>query len=517
MAKRDSTRRSSRSVGASGGSRKALISFVLVLAVVAGGAATWRYDLLDGRLADVAGLFSGDDDPAGPGSPGYTGSGAEPATVAPPIGVDLPAVTVPPEVAVASPTEGALDPVAVRRAIGRYLAERDLGRHVLAAVAPLAAGRAVFTSGAGVAVPASTTKLVTTSAALLALGPDHVFTTSVVEGAARSGVRRIVLVGGGDPFLERTKSLENSDGTTTQWPYPRRADVTTLAQQTARALRSDGVRTVRLGYDESLFSGPAVNPTWEPDYVPDAIVSPTSALWVDEGRPLSRVGRVADPAAGAAVAFASALSGAGITVQGEPVPATAASGARSLAEVDSAPLGEIVQRILDVSDNEAAEVLLRHVGVATGGTGSIKAGRGGVRALLTREGVGFGSSVFHDGSGLSRADRAEPRTLIDVLRLAASPDHPDLRAVVSGLPVAGFTGSLTNRMDKGPAAGLGRVRAKTGTLSSVSTLAGIATGLDGTVMVFVLMADKVRPLDTDSAQVALDSAAAALGACRCGG
>lgn len=515
MANRSSSRQSSRRVsGSSGGSLKGTIVLLVVLALVAGGVATWRYDLLDGRLDDVSALFSGDSGEETPAS----GPGYEPATVAPPAGVEVEAVAAPPAVAEPS-SSGPLAAAAVRRALAPYLDVRALGPHVLAAVAPLDAGRPVLTRGTDTALPASTTKLVTSSAALLALGADHVFTTSVVSGrvpgGARSGPRQIVLVGGGDPFLERTPRLASPDGAQ-DWPYPHRADLTTLARATAAALRADGVRRVGLGYDDGLFSGPAVNPTWEPDYVTD-VVSETSALWVDEGRTVDRYDRVADPSAEAAAAFAAALGAAGITVVGTATEVTAPAGAADLASVRSAPLDEIVQRVLDVSDNEAAEVLLRHVGLATGGTGSIEAGRRGVRTLLTREGVDFGASVFHDGSGLSRADRVDPQTLLDVLRLAASADHPELRSVVSGLPVAGFTGSLADRMDQGPPAGLGRVRAKTGTLTSVSALAGIATGLDGVPMVFVLVADRVRPRNTDKAKVALDSAAAALGACRCGG
>ena len=60
------------------------------------------------------------------------------------------------------------------------------------------------------------------------------------------------------------------------------------------------------------------------------------------------------------------------------------------------------------------------------------------------------------------------------------------------------------------------MRAKTGTLSGVSSLAGVATGLDGVPMVFVLGADKIKLEDTLDARDALDAAAAALGACRCG-
>ncbi|MCW2817163.1 MAG: dacB [Nocardioides sp.] len=484
MASRTTDRSSDRSAV------RGTVLLVLVLALVAGGVAVLRYDLLD----RVPGL--------GPSSP----DSSDPAAVAPPEGVELPEVVAPPVVARASSTEAALDPAAVRRTLQRFLRDRRLGPHVLAEVAPLK-GPATFTRGARpdeTAVPASTTKVVTGVAALLALGPDHVFTTEVRRAG---GV--LTLVGGGDPLLERGPLNEGEP-----WPYPARADLADLAQATAAALSTDGVRRVRLAYDDSLFTGPDVNETWEPDYVSSAEVSPTSALWVDEGR-VGSFERAADPADEAARSFVVALEEAGVQVRGAPVRRKAPR-SEPIAAVTSAPLGEIVERLLDVSDNDASEVLLRHVGLATSGEGSIEAGRDGVRQVLRAAGVRMGASELYDGSGLSRANRMDPSLLVSVLQLAASPDHPDLRAVVTGLPVAGFTGSLTYRMDEGPPAGRGRVRAKTGTLSGVSSLAGIATGVDGDVMVFVLMADRVRDADETLARTTLDSAAAALGACACG-
>ena len=105
--------------------------------------------------------------------------------------------------------------------------------------------------------------------------------------------------------------------------------------------------------------------------------------------------------------------------------------------------------------------------------------------------VPLDGAVIHDGSGLSRADLMPPATLLGVLGVAAATDRPELRAVVTGLPVAGFTGSLAFRFDDGKKAGRGRVRAKTGTLSGVHGLAGVTTDLDGNVLTFVLLADKV--------------------------
>ncbi|HET9419969.1 MAG TPA: D-alanyl-D-alanine carboxypeptidase/D-alanyl-D-alanine-endopeptidase [Nocardioides sp.] len=462
-----------------------ILGVVLVLALVVGGLATWHYDLLDRWL---------EDEPQQP---------AEPAAIAPPPGLDLPPVDLPEAVARPLPERPRLDRSAVRAAVQSDLSDRDLGRHVLAAVAPLAGGPPAYTLGSGLAVPASTTKVVTSAAALYALGADHVFETTVVQ----DGRRRVVLVGGGDPLLASRPDDETA--------YPPRADVVSLAERTARALRKKGIRSVRLGYDAGLFTGPAENPTWEPDYIPDGVVSPIAALWVDEGRPASGFGRVADPAAAAAAAFATALGKAGIRVEGAPEGASA-PGSTPLAAVSSAPLGEIVERVLTVSDNEAAEVLLRHVGLAAEGDGSFDGGRRGVRRILESQGIDLRSSVLYDGSGLSRDNRLDPRVLIDVLRLAMDPEHPELGAVLTGLPVAGFTGSLADRMDLGPPEGRGRVRAKTGTLTGVTSLAGIAADVDGNAMVFVLMADRVRKNRDYFARVAMDNAAASLGACRCG-
>ena len=138
--------------------------------------------------------------------------------------------------------------------------------------------------------PASTLKMLTTTAALEALGPDHRFTTRVV---ATPSSPRITLVGGGDPLLGRDAS--DPDGT-----YPARADLDTLARATARALRGLGRSRVRLGYDASLFTGPSVNPHWEPSYVPDGVVSPISAAVGRRGTgPSGLACRSPDPAAAA--------------------------------------------------------------------------------------------------------------------------------------------------------------------------------------------------------------------------
>ncbi len=197
--------------------------------------------------------------------------------MAPPPGLTLPALSAPPPVAEATDGTGP-SPAKIRRALQPLLSDKDVGRRLFAVVGGVEGNGSAFTWGNSTAIPASTTKLLTATAALEVLGPDTRFETRVVRGSGR----RIVLVGGGDPLLSRTPDTGDD-----AWPH--RADVVGLARQTAQALKDAGRTRVTLSYDDSLFSGPAVNPHWPNDYVPDGVVSPITALWLDEGRAASRL------------------------------------------------------------------------------------------------------------------------------------------------------------------------------------------------------------------------------------
>ncbi|GAB7005936.1 hypothetical protein JCM18899A_34090 [Nocardioides sp. AN3] len=403
-----------------------------------------------------------------------------------------------PSAAAVAVSTAALDPAKVRAALAEPLRDADLGRHVLAEVAPLDGGVPVFATGRGSAVPASTTKLLTAAAALEVLGPEATFTTTVVQPAAG----RIVLVGGGDPLLGSKPA---------KGQYPPRADLRTLAASTAAALRRADVVRVRLGFDDSLFGSPTTSPHWPANYVPDDVVAPITALWADQGNDATGR-REVDPSQAAADLFAGDLRAAGIKVR-RKVGRAAGSGS-TVAQVTSAPLREIVQHTLETSDNDAAEVLAHHVGAKLSGSGTFDGGVAGVLATLTKLGVPTAGLRLYDGSGLSRDDRIAPATLTGVLQAAAR--QPRLAAVLAGLPVAGFTGSLVSRFeDSGSSPALGLVRAKTGTLTGVNALAGTATDLDGGVMTFVMMTDRVSPAHTLAARQALDDAAAALAGCHC--
>ncbi|MDH2425853.1 D-alanyl-D-alanine carboxypeptidase/D-alanyl-D-alanine-endopeptidase [Sphaerisporangium sp. TRM90804] len=382
------------------------------------------------------------------------------------------------------------------------LKDRALGRNVAAVVVDVAGRDTLYSSRSGAGLtPASTTKIVTAVAALSALGPDARVATRVVRPKKGS----VTLVGGGDPTLAGPAA--GTPG------YPRPATLATLAARTAKALKAAGTTSVRLAYDDSLFTGPRTAPGWKPGYVPEGSVAPVSALMIDEGRENPRGdARYADPPRSAAEAFASLLGRYKIKVDGPVRRAKAAPSAAEVARVESPPVYELVEHMLTASDNDLAEALVHLVAIKEGREGSFAGAAGAVRDLMKRLGVA-GVSV-HDGSGLSTRNRITPAALVRLVALSASPAHPRLRAVISGLPVAGFTGTLGKRYAKDDTRpGAGMVRAKTGTLNGVNTLAGLARTTDGRLVAFAFMADDVA--DPDGAEAALDRLAAIVSRCGC--
>jgi serine-type D-Ala-D-Ala carboxypeptidase/endopeptidase (penicillin-binding protein 4) len=407
----------------------------------------------------------------------------------------------------------------VTAALGHLLSSATLGRHVGAVVADLSSGQVLLSRQAASGfAPASTAKLAVAVAALHVLGPADRFTTRVVAGPAPSD---LVLVGGGDPTLA-ARSFPAAD-------YPQPATLAGLAAATARALKAKGVRSVRLSYDSSLFSGPGMAPGWSNDYVTTGNVTPIESLEVDQGRltpggapedsddPGNFRPRTFTPAAQAAQSFASLLAGQGITVRGALTQATAARGSATVASVSSPPLAEIVQQMLTESNNVIAENLARQIAVATGRPASFSGAAAAEIAVL--HGLGIrGTTRLVDASGLSPQDRIAPDVLVQLIRLAASSGQPGLRPVLTGLPVAGFTGTLAPGGSVFPdvgQAGLGLVRAKTGNLETVVSLAGVAQGRDGEVFVFAFMADQLPKTGLDAGAGDLTRLATSLAACGC--
>ena len=335
--------------------------------------------------------------------------------------------------------------------------------------------------------PASTTKLLTATAALDVLGAGHRFRTRVVLVAQDDGVAQLVLVGGGDPSLTSIAAgTPAAKAAVSPTSVGNPARLPQLAALTARALRARGLDGADVDVDDTLFTGPKISRAWLPGDVAEGYVGPVDALAVDNGRVRPGVGtRSADPAMAAGTDFAALLRAAGLDVGGVVHHAVAPAGARTVAAV-SPPLAALLRRMLQASDNDYAEALVRQVALGSGLPADFGGAVTAVHRRLAALGIDQTGVRLYDGSGLSHVDRIPPSVLAGVLRLDLA--TPRLAAVVAGLPVAGRSGSLQYRMGgaTGPAAG--RVIAKTGTLTGVHDLAGIVvTRADGP-LIFVFMA-----------------------------
>jgi len=404
-------------------------------------------------------------------------------------------------------------------ALGQTLSSATLGNHVGALVENLSTGQVLLSrQPASGFAPASTAKLAVAVAALHVLGPAARFTTKVVAGPSASS---LVLVGGGDPTL--------AAGAFPAADYPQPATLSSLAAATARSLKARGVRSVRLSYDTSLFSGPGMAPGWTNGYVSTGNVTPIESLEVDQGR-LTPAGAPEDsddpgnfrprtftPAAQAAQAFASLLQDHGIAVRGALAQAAARRGGATVAAVQSPPLAQIVQQMLTESNNVIAENLARQVAIATGRPASFGGAAAAETSVLRQLGI-RGAVRLVDASGLSPQDRIAPAVLVQLIRLAAQTGQPGLRPVLTGLPVAGFTGTLAPGGSVFPdvgQAGLGLVRAKTGNLETVVSLAGLAQDRDGELFAFAFMADQLPKTGLDTGAGDLTRLATSLAACGC--
>ncbi|WP_239161547.1 D-alanyl-D-alanine carboxypeptidase/D-alanyl-D-alanine endopeptidase [Acrocarpospora phusangensis] len=367
--------------------------------------------------------------------------------------------------------------------LGDALGDPAVGGKMAGAVLDTETGETLFDSSASTALtPASTTKVVTGVAALASVGADTRLATRVV----RTGGTSIALIGGGDPTLAGPKADPKKR------IYPRPATLATLAARTAKALRASGTKSVSLRYDASLFDGPKTAPGWKPTYVPEGSAAPVTALAIDEGRVSPEMdARSADPPLATATAFAALLEKAGIKVNDNIRPGTAKPGSPELARVESAPVYQLVERMLTLSDNDLAEALARQVAISERLPHTFAGQAQAVHQVLARLGADQGVEV-HDGSGLSTSNRITPAALAKLIALAASPKHPELRTLLSGLPVAGYTGTLHDRYDQSDSrAGAGLVRAKTGTLNGVNTLTGLVYTGDGRLLSFAFMANDV--------------------------
>jgi D-alanyl-D-alanine carboxypeptidase/D-alanyl-D-alanine-endopeptidase (penicillin-binding protein 4) len=337
---------------------------------------------------------------------------------------------------------------------------------------------------------ASTQKLLTATGLLLALGPDAVFETRVIAGSTPSNgvvAGDLYVVGGGDAALGTTDWIDNSPGL--------RPKVIHDIDRLVDAIVDAGVTRVdgSIVGDGSRYDSQRYNASLPQRLIDQDQVGPIGGLMVNDGfalfspaQTLTATVPALDPAADTARIVTDRLRARGVAVTGDARAGSAPDGAAEVATLASPPLSQVVAEMLTNSDNETAEAALKEIGLAESGEGSWAAGATALEAMLSEAGVTMDGVDIVDGTGLSIADQLTCRTLADVLAL------PETAPVVrDGLAVAGQTGTLAERWVGTPAAG--RLRAKTGSLRNVTSLAGEVDPLAGGSLTFAYVANVPDP------------------------
>jgi len=378
---------------------------------------------------------------------------------------------------------------------------------------------------------ASNMKLVSSATALLTLGPDFRYrTTLVATGPVVDGVLEgdLVLVGSGDPTF---------GGRTEQDAF----DV--LRRMVARAVADHGLRSIRgdvLG-DDDCHPDEVMGEGWAWNYQGDAYAAQVSGLCfaeniarvtvtpaggqggapavtiepplpgffaienlattvaagprptlsairlratnrvrvrgaVPEGAgPWSTRISVEDPTRFAARALHHALAEAGVEVAGQaldrddrPARPERYGDERILANHESEPLSAILVTLNKVSQNLYAEQVIRTASRVALGDASMGSASAHAKAALAAIGVDPDGMRIADGSGLTRLDLVRPQHFVDLLAGMWGHEHRD--TFLATLPVAGVDGTIGRRF--ADTAASGRVLAKTGTISAVAALSG---------------------------------------------
>jgi len=362
-----------------------------------------------------------------------------------------------------------VDNVALARALDRFVeGSEDLGT-LHGQVTDTVTGETVWELNADASLqPASATKILTGAAAILALGPDDVLTTEVV----RTG-DTVVIRASGDVWLT-SGQLDD------------------LAEQVGQA--------EQVIIDTSVWSGEPLMPGWDPQDIDAGYIAPLEPAMLYGARIGDTEGDVPrshTPALDVARALADRVGAE--TVGLGPAPADA-----EVVATTGSP--ELIDRLTEMmlhSDNVMAEAIGHEVALHRGLPATAQGATQATLDVLGEHGIDISGVSLADNSGLSTLNLIPPRVLDDVLHDAAA--QPPLRPLLATLPVAGGSGTLTDRYDD--MSGRGWVRAKTGTLTATSALAGVVTADSGRVYSFALLSNGSEILP---ARVALDEFASVI-------
>ncbi|MDO4244131.1 MAG: D-alanyl-D-alanine carboxypeptidase/D-alanyl-D-alanine-endopeptidase [Actinomyces sp.] len=350
--------------------------------------------------------------------------------------------------------------------------------------------------------PASSNKVPVAWAALSLMGAEHTLTTSTVLSGST-----VTLVGGGDVLL--AEDAGDPDSTVG------RAGLGDLARATAEALKDQGVTSVSVALDDTLFTGPTWNSGWESGN--EAWVAPIQPIMIDVTAHENTGSYPTDPAMDAATAFTTHLKEAGITVNGEVARAAASEGATELAAVKSAPLADILAVSLKASDNTMTEVEGRLVALAAGQEASFTGATQAVVDQLKADGFDMTGVTMLDCSGLAKGNKMPAQLLAQIIARAAGDEGGTVgRSLIAALPVAALDGTLDDRFLG--SAGAGTVRAKTGSLDTNASLTGTVVTADGRLLAFAVITDGFAAGGLYSARVAIDNdLVTPMAACGCSG
>ncbi len=356
---------------------------------------------------------------------------------------------------------------------------KKLGAYSGAYVVDLSTGQALFAASPDTGrLPASVQKLYTTSVALLELGPDATFLTSILgrgsRGPAGTWNGTLYLRGGGDPTFG-TASFDRAY-------YRGGATIQRLVSNLEHAQHLVGVRGAIVG-DDTYFD--ALPSTIESNFVFDPYMEGSlSAIAFNRGLLPNELAPVSNPPVYAARQLASALKAAHVKLRGHIGYGSGRtpSSARLLATVHSPSVGRLIALTNTPSDNFIAETLVKDLGARFGAGGTTAAGVAVMRTQLERR---FGlAPQFDDGSGLSRDDATSPQQVVSLLTQMATNS-----VFVDSLALAGETGTLVDEMRNTVAQN--DCRGKTGTLSDVASLAGYCQAADGHTLAFAFLADRL--------------------------
>ncbi len=412
-------------------------------------------------------------------------------------------------------------------------------------------------------MPASNNKLLTSTAALVRLGPEFRFETvlstggEIVDGILKGS---LVVRGSGDPSLA---------------PRFHAGDAFAVFKEWARNLKEKGIRKIDgdiIG-DDRDFPEPWIGEAWEWDDLPYGYAAPVTALQFNENVEtveISPGGREGEPAvltvqplpdylkvdnlvvtgpqgSDSRVDVERAETGESVVIRGtvpskgEAVTQTIAvryptifylralkqmllsegldvvqcnlrrirpqddAAQKPLLTYSSAPLAEILKPLLKVSQNLYAETLARELGLVVGREGTFGKGREVVEETLRTMAIERGTYLYADGSGLSRRNLITADLLARIFKFMYH--HKCFSQFYDALPIAGVDGTMSTRM-RGTRAE-NNVHAKTGSISSVRSLSGYIRTADGEMLVFSMIANNFL-VSSKAAEYVQDAAAVRL-------